>query len=411
MPRLAIVVAATFAAALLVAAPAGAQQLPSPPPDPEPEYFETPADEWRFGLGTDTAFTASNLEDGSTNETNDRSTNFDAIWMRLYAKLAYGEKAELVIDLYSADARTPSVFGLYGRLEPKRWLGVRVGMIPLTVGAWQERAYPHLQPLINQPLSAQYLVPLRTDGVPTSADELLSQRGLGGRTRYPAGSPGSGIALALMYEHCWDTGVEAFGTLGGLRYRVAAMEGSPGAGAAKYRDLKQGYSAEGRLTYALGDALRIGASFSQGPYLLEVTGPFLPAGKRPRDYDQLLYGADLLFEKGRFEARAEWTRSEFDSPWIAETLGVDGYWAELAVRLAPAVQLAARYSGLAFDEITAGDGRRLGWDADARRLEAGLAWRLMEDKLALKAVYQSTRVDLAPVRDEDVYALQLSFSF
>jgi len=406
MPGLAILVAAALAAA-----PGAAQPPPSPPPDPEPQYFEKPADEWRFGLGTDTAFTASNLEDGSTNETNDGSSNLDAIWMRLYAKLSYGERAELVVDLYSADARTPSVFGLYGRLEPKPWLGVRVGMIPLTVGAWQEHAYPHLQPLINQPLSAQYLTSVRTDGVPLSADELLSQRGLGRAARYPAGSPGSGISLGMMYEHCWDTGVEAFGSLGGLRYRASVMEGSPGGGAAKYRDLKEGYSGEGRLTYAFGEALRLGASFSQGPYLLEVTAPFLPAGRRPRDYDQLLYGADLLFQTGRLEARAEWTRSEFDSPWIAETLGVDGYWAELSVRLAPALQLAARYSGLVFDEITAGDGRRLGWDADARRLETGLAWRFMDERLALKAVYQNTRVELDPVRDEDIYALQLSFSF
>ncbi|MGE0454783.1 MAG: hypothetical protein AB7O37_10250 [Vicinamibacteria bacterium] len=398
-------------AAVLAAAPGAAQQPAAPPPEPEPQYFEKPADEWRFGLGTDTGFTASNLEDGSTNETNDGSSNLDAIWMRLYAKLSYGEKAELVVDLYSADARAPSIFGLYGRVEPKRWLGVRVGMIPLVVGAWQERAYPHLQPLINQPLSAQYLTPVRTDGVPTSADELLSQRGLGGRTSYPAGSPGAGIALALMYEHCWDSGIEAFGTLGGLRYRVALMEGSPGAGAAKYRDLKEGYSGEGRLTYQIGDSLRLGASFSQGPYLLEVTAPFLPAGSRPRDYDQRLYGGDLRFEKGPLEARAEWTRSELDSPWIAETLGVDGYWAELSVRLAPAVRLAARYSGLAFDEITAGDGRRLGWDADARRIETGVAWRFLEDRLALKGVYQNTRVELAPVRNEDIYALQLSFSF
>jgi hypothetical protein len=279
----------------------------------------------------------------------------------------------------------------------------------MVVGSWQERAYPDLQPLINEPLSVGYLLPIRANGIPADLDELLSQRGARTGTRY-AMSVDQGSAVALTYEHCWDTGIELFGQLGQVRYRAAVMQGVPGAAAPAGSRDNSGNSYQGRLTWQATPSLRLGGSLASGPYLKETVQPFLPEGRATDDYRQQLWGADLRFEQGRLEAHAEWLSNEWESPWIGEELLTQSWAGELSVELAPGLRAAARASGLVHSEVSAASGARLSWEADARRYEAGLAWRFFEQKLAVKTVFQRTEVDLEPREVEDVWAVQLVFS-
>jgi len=112
----------------------------------------------------------------------------------------------------------------------------------------------------DAPLFAQYLFSVRNDSLPASADDLLSQAGRGADASYALGFPGQGTAATILYEHCWDTGIEAFGRVGPLRYRVAVMEGIPGSSARKVRDVKEGHALEGRLTRQVSESLRLGGS-------------------------------------------------------------------------------------------------------------------------------------------------------
>ena len=401
---------AVLAISLLAIARLAAAQTPSPAASPAVERYFEETEGWRFSWGTDTTFTLSNLEEGSSNQSNDGTTSFDALWMRLYGRLTYQSKAELVVDLFSADAAEPVIFGLYARLTPSPHLGLRVGLIPLVVGGWQDRAYPSRQPLIGPPLLAQYILPLRNDSLPASSDELLGQRGAGLATHYATGFPGRGAAVAIYYEHCWDTGIEAFGRLGGVRYRVAVMEGTPGSAATKVRDQKSGTSLQARLTYDFGPRLRLGGSWAKGPYLKEKLAPFLPPGRSTRDYRQALWGADLELKLGRLEARGEWVQNRYDSPFVPAALRTQGYYGELAIAVATGLRLAARYSGLSFSDLADSSGRRVSWDADAGRFEAGATYLLWEDRVALKAAVQRTRLALVPRRVENIAALQLAFS-
>lgn len=383
-------------------------QAPSAPETPA--YFEE-HDEWRFTWGTDAAFALSNLEDGSTNETNDGSTNFDGLWLRLYGRLKYGDKVELVTDVFSADGRTPELFGLYARLQPRPWLGLRVGLIPLVVAAWQERAYPSRQPLIGAPLQDQYLLALRNDSLPASADELLSQRGRGRASSFSLGYPGRGGATTLFYEHCWDTGLELFGQLGRLRYHAALMEGTPGSPATRSRSQKTGLTPEARLTYRLAAGLRLGASWARGPYLRDDLQPFLPAGRGTRDYRQELLGADGHLERGRVSVDLEWARNRYLSPWVAQRLDSTAWMAEASLQLHEGLQAAGRWSRLDHGAVRDSRGAAVDWEADAQRWEAGLVYRFLDRHLALKAAWQRSQVELAPRRVEDLAALQLSFAY
>lgn len=375
--------------------------------EPAPQYF-TEAATWSFSWGTDTAFTLSNLEAGSTNATSDGTTSFDGLWTRLYGKLAYGAKAELVTDVFSSQGREPSLYGLYARVEPSQYLSVRVGLLPLVVGGWQDRAYPSRQPLVNQPLLSQYLLTLRSDSVPSGPDEVLAQRGRGALTRYAATGSRKGSGVALTYERCWNTGIEVFGRSGGFRYRVAVMEGPPGVGVPRTLGTHGPKTLEGRVTYRFGQGLRIGASWARGSYLDEGVTPLLPAGKDRGDYRQELLGADVALEKGRLEAHGEWMLSRYDAPNVNQKLSAHGFYGEASVGLAPGLRLAARYSALLFSDLTSPRGRRMSWDADAERLEGGLVYRFWGDRVAVKAVAQRTEVDTTPRRREDIAALQLS---
>lgn len=397
----------TALAALLITLPLAAQGTSAA----DTRYFEAPRN-WSLSWGSDAAVTLSNLERRSTNQVNDGSSNFDTLWLRLYGRLAKGEVLELIVDGFVSERTRPSLNGLYLRVQPREAFGVRVGQIPLVVGAWQDRAYPHRQPLINQPLSAQYLSALRNDAVAASADELWEQRGRGREARYALGRSGVGLATTLAYEHCWDTGIETFGRLGGVRYRVALTEGTPGAPAAKTRARKGGLTTQGRLTWQLTRGLRLGGSWARGPYLLDDVAPFLPPGRGLRAYRQRLWGADLLVRHGALELHGEWLRSRFDVPFIPAPGGLraDGLTAEVGYELWPGLKLAVRLSGLRYGDVDEVPGRARAWDAGATRLEAGLAYRMFDEHVALKGVVQRTEVALAPRRTEDVFALQVSFS-
>jgi len=391
------------------------QAIVPPDSESEPQYFEEER-VWEFGWGTDTAFTLSNLKNGSTNETNDHTTPFDGLWLRLYGRLSYGKRAELVVDLYSAELSTPSFYGLYAKLDLNRHLGLRVGLLPLVFGGWQDRAYPSRQPLIGAPLLAQYLLNVRAGSVPANPSDLVTRRGpeRGDPSRYGA-IPG--IWAATAYERCWDTGVEVFGEAGRLRYRLAAMEGTPGASASHSRLNKSGGSLEGRLTYHFSDRVRLGASASSGSYLLDSVDSDLPVGAQVGDYRQDLLGGDLKLAEGPLEVNAEYAFSRFGTPFSeagswgrSANLDTHAYFAELAVTVAPGLRLAGRISGLAFGSIDDGLGGRPRWDANATRVEAGAVYRFWEDHLAVKAAFQRTAVAAEPRRVENLAALQLSVS-
>jgi hypothetical protein len=390
-----------------------AQPAPAPQPSATPaaaseeRYFEQRA-RWQAGWGTESTLTLSNVEAFSTNEPNDGSTPFDAYWARVFGHVRYGEKFELFADVFSAQGKSePRVFGLYARAQPSPHVGLRVGRIPLVVGAWQDRAYPSRQPLIGAPLLAQYLLPLRTASFPASVDELLGQSGRAQRARFTRSAADGGGSVALLYEHCWDTGVELFGRLGRVRYRVALTENTPGSPADR-GEQANGLTPQARLTWQASEAWRLGASWARGAYLSRATSTLLPAGRRIEDYRQQLVGADARFKQGRVEWNAEWAHNTYDSPNVDGPLRTDGYAADMAFEAWPSITLAARVSALRSSNVLDGRGVSRPWDADATRVEAGVTYRFFSNHAALKAAYQHTRVAAPARRHEDVLALQLA---
>ena len=426
---------AALGVALVLAAVAAAQgaEPQAPAGGEQTEYFkETLA--WSFKWGTDAAFTAANIKSGSTNEENDGTTNFDRLWVRLYGQLQYGDRAKVVIDLFSANGSDPWLYGLYGEMRFNRHLGLRAGMLPLTVGAWQERAYPSRQPLIGAPLLAQYLLPVHNASLPASPRDFAwstTQPSYSSAYGSSASSSASTSATAaggaaysaddasasIASEHYWDTGVELFGQEGGLHYRLAVLDGTPGLPATKSLKDKDGVSTEARLTYRVSEALRLGTSFSRGPYLRNSVRASLPGGVSQGDLRQDLAGGDVQITHKRVTVVAEYLWTRFGTaftkagPWPERaSLDARGYWAEASVEVVSGLTLAGRWSGLRFGSIDDGYGSQLRWTPNVWRVETGVTYRFWDDGAAVKAAYQRTRVDSEPSRIENLVALQLAFS-
>ncbi len=171
----------------------------------------------------------------------------------------------------------------------------------------------------------------------------------------------------------------------------------------------RGPGIHGRVTLDAWDRAFLGASFAKGRYLRKDVGFELPGGRSLDDFRQDAFGADLGWTSERFELFGEWILSRYGSPFIAETLETHGYYGELAVNVPGGVRLAARYSGLIHSDVVPKRGTPISWEADSRRLEAGIVYQFWEH-VAVKAVYQRTEIELEPNLEEDVYALQLSLA-
>lgn len=160
---------------------------------------------------------------------------------------------------------------------------------------------------------------------------------------------------------------------------IGVTHGTIGAPASA-RDPNDGRQVVGRIGVVPATGLRITASGATGPYLARSVRPFLPEGADVEEYDQRALGLSLDWSWSRFVLAGEVARGVFESPWIADDLGVVGWCVEGKRSLVPGGYAAARFDRLVFDEIAARDPESdgttwIGWDRDVQRIEGALGYR------------------------------------
>src|SRR5438094_41818 len=160
---------------------------------------------------------------------------FHSARIRLFADAPIQDHVHVFTEFfYDDDAMFARLFGGFVRLsDPKgRDLHLEAGKIPLHVGAFPNRSYAHKNNLIGSPLMYQYKTDVRNDQVPTTAEDIVANRGLGYRTSFL--TPGltgvgyeGGSATPGMYENCWGCGLWALGTAraSGRAFRVGRSRG------------------------------------------------------------------------------------------------------------------------------------------------------------------------------------------
>jgi hypothetical protein len=211
---------------------------------------------------------ARNREADLTNRNFGGSSNLDEVRARVFLDAPVDQNVQVFTQLLIAGYGDLSLVGAYVRFDELAGgsTGLQVGLIPSTVGNWGPRTYSDQNPLVGVPLVQNHHSALVPDS-PQDVDSLRVERD----RRSQGGLP-------ILYDNCWNTGVEWFGQAGAFDWSVAALSGSttlPTRSRAK--DIPQGTA---RLAWHGGPAWVLGASGWVGPYLLD--GEARSGRKTPR---------------------------------------------------------------------------------------------------------------------------------
>jgi hypothetical protein len=334
--------------------------------------------------------------------------------LSLSASLALARPAALLVEARTDNLKRPRLYALYLRLKP--WAGrsfdAQIGLVPPVFGAFGRRPYGSGNPLIGYPLAYQYLTTMRTDAAPASADDLLRARGFGWRVSYPVGNPHPGPGLPMVDSQRWDVGAEVRVGREPIQLALAVTQGS--LSYPRVRDDNDGKQVSARLQATPHTGLVLGLSLATGQYADRSLETFLPPQEAGRTRRQRAAALDLEYSRGHAILRAEgiwtaWDLPAIDAPRIEDPVEARTLSLEAAYRLAPGLDLAARFDRLGFGEVQ-GSTHRDSWDAPVSRVEAGLAYALRRG-LRVKAGYQYNWRDAGPSGRRAFPAAQLLWRF
>jgi len=162
--------------------------------------------------------------------------------------------------------------------------------------------------------------------------------------------------------------------------------------------------------------LRIGGSFTVGPYLNSALDSMLPSSKPWTDYNQRVAAVDFTFSRGYLETHAEGARGNFDVPGRATPITGFTYYGEAKYTLSPRFYVAARVERNKYPFIRRTTTAWVSRLTDFVDGEAGIGVRLTSNTL-LKGSYLADRWWVAPTaagfrgQGGHAIALQLSQAF
>jgi hypothetical protein len=392
-------------ACLLFAARASAQVLPSEP---------VSVANGRVVFGGEVFATIGEQDPGWFNYSDYEYSALRNFRVSFATEVRPSERLQLLAELRLDHGQHLSAYALFVRLRPwpERRFDIQVGRVPPTFGAFRRTVYAYDNVVIGQPLAYQYLMTLRPDSVPRTADDLLRTRGNGWLVGYPVGSPEPEPGLPLFNSNRYDTGVQVHAVNGPVEWTGAVTTGS--LSDPQWTDNNGRPQAVGRVTLQLGPAVRLGASAARGAWLDESLNDALPSGERASEYRQSAVAVDAEVSAGRWLGRAEWIRASWrlptlGAPLIADPVDAESVILEGRVKLWPGLSLAARADGLWFSNL-AGSTTTLEWEAPLRRFETALTYAVRRN-IGTKLAWQRNHRDGGRVRHDSLLAGQIVYWF
>jgi hypothetical protein len=382
---------------------------------PEPTYH---AGLGRLSLGGDATATASPAD----NEAFFNFTNYDqnalrAVQVRLVGEWRLSSTVSFLGEFRAANGAGVDGAAWYVRWHPSaaRAFDVQVGRIPPVVGLFAREPYGRDNLLIGAPLAYQYLLALRPDALPASADDLIRMRGRGWEPSFPIGSSALAPGIPIVSAFRWDTGAEAHWHAGRADLAGAVTRGSASVPAVG-RDVNGGETWSGRVAVTGPAGFTVGVSGARGPWIESSTLSLLPTSLQAPD-TQTLVGADVEVGWGRWLVRGEELRAVFDMPLLDAThpatrLAAWSGYLEARYRVHPRWDIAGRVEQLDFSTIqgTLDGGLPTTWDAPVERVSADVGYRV-ERQLEIRGEWQMNWRDGGRISKRGYPALQLLFWF
>ena len=220
------------------------------------------------------------------------------------------------------------------------------------------------------------------------------------------------IGMPDMYSVTYPWGVEVSGTASHLDYRAAVVS---------LPAVREGYSPEPgvrpRPAFGFGftpaPEFRLGASATWGSYLSEDDAGFIPAGSWT-DYDQRVLAFDTRFSRGYFELRGELALSRYEVPTKAETSDGIAFYLEAKQTWTPRFFTAVRGERNDYPFIRPVSASNwIARNTVAYNAEIGVGFRATRE-LLLKASYRGVWYDVDPSASAtlpDGYALAVQLSY
>ena len=263
-----------------------------------------------------------------------RDSQFDPVRFRLFGDVVLSRRLtvfnQFLLDPSSDGYPTASFIRSYLRYDlfetPQADLNIQAGKIPTVFGNLGRRSYSDRNPLIAVPLVYHYFSSLRSNQLPADNADLLEQRGNGLVPEFGGfhggGAPNGGDSpigfngLPMIYDTCWDTGVQAVGSISRLEYSLAVTQGTLSGPRATLKDNNEGKQLAFRLKYFISPQLAVGNSFASGPYLASVVASGLSPQQEVEDFHQRIYGFDLEYSVRHLSLVAEVVSNLWESPNI-----------------------------------------------------------------------------------------------
>ena len=394
--------AAGCAAALLTAADAAAQTLPS-----EPFTFG----DGRVVLGGDAAVSVAPEDQGFFNYSDYEQTTLRQVRFGLNGFVRVSDRVSVLGELRSENSDYVTPFALYARIHPlpNRRLDIQIGRIPPTFGSFSRRSYGHDSPLIGSPIAYQYLISLRPDSVPADLNELVRMRGRGWLSAFSVGDRAGHRGVPLVSAFTWDTGVQVAAGWKRATGAVAVTNGTPSN--PRVSDDNAGKQVAFRTTLTPATGLTFGTSYARGEFLARQIRPLL--SNPTHGYDQAAAEIDVEYSRDHWLARVETVRSEWMMP-----IGTTGQAMPLRAlattfegryTFTPGWYAAARVEHLGFNRITTAT-RTTEWEAPVTRTEFGVGYSVQRN-LVFKTSLQLNRRDGGRIRSSQLLAAQLLYWF
>lgn len=224
------------------------------------------------------------------------------------------------------------------------------------------------------------------------------------------------IGEPLVYITSYPLGIQAAGSNRWLDYR-AAMVDEPDINPLFVPD-DPGSAYRPALGFGVTpfQGLRLGLSWTQGPYLHRRFDDQLPPGTNWRDFEQRVMGIDFQFSRGYLELNGQLANSRYDVPYQGRATDDTSWYLELKYTWTPRFYGAVRFSRITGAFISHEDGTS--WATGGGGfgdLEVGIGYRFSPNVL-FKVAYRRDHWDDSGDRDEAVpnghsLAAQLSLSF
>jgi hypothetical protein len=368
----------------------------------------------RLVFGADVTATIGPVDPGFFNYTDYEYSALRNVRVGVSTEIRASQAVQVLAEVRLDHGDVLEPYGVFVRVRP--WSGhrldVQAGLIPPTFGSLTRTAYATQNLLVGVPLAHQYLLSIRADAIPASADDLLRMRGRGWLSNFPVGDLAPAAGLPMVNTSHWDTGVQVHGVNGIFEWTGSLTLGS--LSDPRWRENNGQRQLAGRLSVRPSPEFHVGASIARGGWLDRSVDRALPAGLSTNDAHQQAFGIDAEYSAGPVLVRSEvirttWTMPSIAAPRITEPLVATASLVEGRYKLIPGVYLAARGDRLDFSSIT-GTARQDTWEAPVWRVEGGVGWSVTRN-ITAKGAWQRNRRRGGRVLGDTFVTAQLLYWF